>query len=426
MQLGPSLNHVLRRVLPVISPSPSELEQADSAASRFVSKLNKELKPKGAKAIIGGSNKKQTQLRNTFEIDVFALFNYKKYSSGDKNLSDILGPALKKPFKKAERIHGSRDYFQVSIKPHTFEVIPILNISSAKQAKNITDVSPLHAKWVARKAKGKFSEIRLTKAFMAACGVYGAESYIRGFSGYACEILAIHYGSFVNVLKAAAKWREKAVIDTEKHYQSRNPLLELNKSKTGSPMIIIDPVQPSRNVTAALSREAFTAFRETASKFLKKPSEEFFKKKTISKKELIKSKGKKTRLLILEIAPEKNKKDVMGTALLGKYEMLREALLGNKFLVEKSSWQWEGGKALLWFLISTKYPGKYEKREGPRVSDKTNSERFRQKHKRAFVSRGRLFATAERRFKKPQELVKSVTSGSRFRNRIKSSEAEWH
>ncbi len=420
------LNSVLDTVLPNISPFPEELSNADSAASFFVSKLNKSLKPKGAEAIIGGSNKKQTQLRNTFEIDVFACFNYKKYSQNDKNIPDILEASLKKNFKKAERIHGSRDYFQVLVKPYLFEVIPILNISSAKQAKNITDISPLHAKWVARKSKGKFSEIRLTKAFMAACGVYGAESYIRGFSGYACEILTIHYGSFANLLKAATAWGEKKIIDTEKHYLARNPLLELNKSKTGSPLIIIDPVQPSRNVSAALSTEAFTRFKETASKFLKKPSEEFFKKKAVSKKELVESKGKDSRLLILEILPEKNKKDVMGTALLGKYEILKEAFLKNSFIVEKSSWQWEGGKALMGFFISKKYPDKHEKRIGPKVSDKNNSDRFRQKHKRTFVSGGRLITMVERRFKTPQALVKLVIASGRFRNRIRSSEAEWH
>ncbi len=426
MRHGSSLNLVLKRVLPVISPSPSELKQAESAAKLFISKLNRNLKPKSAMAIIGGSNKKQTQLRNTFEIDVFALFGRRKYSDNDKSLSELLEQAIKKSFKKAERIHGSRDYFQISVKPYLFEVIPILRISSAKQAKNITDISPLHAKWVAKKAKGKFGEIRLTKAFMAACGVYGAESYIRGFSGYACEILTTHYGSFANLLKASENWREKTVIDTEKHYRSRNPFMEMNKSKMGSPLIIIDPVQPSRNVSAALSTEAFTLFKDMASKFLKKPSEEFFKKKVVSKKELIKSKGKKTKLFLLEISTEKNKKDVMGAALRGKYELLKEAFLKNRFIVEKSSWQWEGGKALIWFFISSKYPSKHEKRKGPKVSDKNNSERFRKKHKRIFVSGGRLIAMVERRFKTPQALAKSVTTDCHFRNRIKSLEAEWH
>lgn len=426
MKHSPKLSPVLKAALTEVSPSGEELKQAELAAEQFVSKLNKHLAPFWAKAIIGGSNKKQTQLRNTFEIDVFALFNYRKYSQSDKGISDILERALKKSFKKAERVHGSRDYFQISKAPYLFEIIPILEVSSAKQAKNITDVSPLHAKWVARKAKNKVGEIRLAKSFMSGCGVYGAESYVRGFSGYACEILAIHYGSFVNLLKAAAKWKEKQVIDPEKYYKSKNPMLELNKSKTESPLIIIDPVQPGRNVTAALSKESFDLFRSAASKFLKQPSINFFKKKIVRKKELIKSKGKDASLLLLEIAPEKNKKDVMGTALLGKYELLRDAFLKNGFRIKKSSWQWNDGAALLWFLISKKYPSKFERREGPRISDKFNAERFRQKHRKAFASKGRLFAMVERKFKTPPELAKSIGSSENFRRRIKSVKMEWH
>ncbi len=425
MSLNSELSQVVNSILPKISPTKSEMSAAGAAAEEIVARINKTLKSKGASAIIGGSNKKQTQLRNTYEIDIFVLFNYKKYSE-DAKISNILENTLKKQFKKIERLHGSRDYFQILKSPYLFEIIPILNISSSKQAKNITDISPLHARWVAGKVKGKFGEIRLTKAFMTAAGVYGAESYIRGFSGYACEILTIHYGSFLNLLKAAEKWKEKDVIDTEKHYKSKNPLLELNKSKTGSPLIIIDPVQPSRNVSAALSICTFTLFKEKASKFLKKPSEGFFKKTIISKKELINSKGKNTKLLILELSPEKNKKDIMGTALFGKYEQLKDAFLENSFKIEKSSWQWEGGKALLWFFISSKYPPAQEKRRGPKISDKNNAARFRQKHKRTSISGGRLAAMVERRFKTPPELIKSILESTNFRKRLESLEAEWH
>ncbi len=426
MKPGQKLNSVLKAALAKASPSKEELEHAELAAGQFVSKLNKHLKPKRVKAIIGGSNKKQTQLKNTFEIDVFALFDYKKYSQNDKAISDVLEGAIKKAFKKAERVHGSRDYFQISKAPYLFEIIPILEVSSERQAKNITDVSPLHARWVARNAKSKLGEIRLAKSFMAGCGVYGAESYVRGFSGYACEILTINYGSFVKLLKAAAKWKEKQAIDPEKHYRLKNPMLELNKSKTEGPLIIIDPTQRGRNVTAALSKESFDLFRSEASKFLKHPSISFFRKKTTSKKELVKSKSKDTNLLIVEIMPEKNKKDVMGTALLSKYELLREAFLKNGFRVKKNSWQWDGGSSLLWFFISKKYPGKFEKREGPRISDKFNAERFRQKHRKAFISKGRLFAMVERKFQTPKKLVEYTLSGENFKKRIKQARVGWY
>ena len=54
----------------------------------------------------------------------------------------------KKSFKKYERIHGSRDYFIVDFENLSFEIIPVLKIKNATEAKNITDISPLHVKWM--------------------------------------------------------------------------------------------------------------------------------------------------------------------------------------------------------------------------------------------------------------------------------------
>ena len=131
------IKQLLEEVSRNITPSSEELEQAESAANKLVLKLNKSLKSVSAKAVVAGSNKKHTQLKNTFEIDVFVLFNYKKYSNNDKTISDILEAKLKKLFKKIIKLHGSREYFQIEIKPYIFEIVPILNITSSKQAKNI-------------------------------------------------------------------------------------------------------------------------------------------------------------------------------------------------------------------------------------------------------------------------------------------------
>lgn len=420
------LKEALEEVINDITPSSEELKRAESAAGKLVSRLNKPLKSLKAKAIIAGSSKKGTQLKGVFEIDVFVLFNYKKYSDNDKEISDILEGVLKKTFKNAIRLHGSRDYFQIKTAPYTFEIVPILEIKSSKQAKNITDVSPLHAKWVARHSKNRLAEIRLTKAFLSALNIYGAESYVRGFSGYACEVLAIHYSSFVNLLKSAAKWREKQVIDPERFYKSRNPLFELNKSKTLSPLVLIDPVQPSRNVTAALSKEAFTAFKKAAAKFLKRPSKSFFTKKIVTKQDLINKTSKHSLLLILELIPVQNKRDVMGAAILRKYELVKNKLAEHLFKIIQSSWEWKGKKAILWFYISKRFPSKYEYAKGPVKSDSANSSRFKQKHKRVFVRAARLYSKEKRKFPSPQPLVKFIMKQNNFKSRIKRVKAEWH
>lgn len=415
---------VLEEVIPTIRPSTAEDKQTNAVIRSVLIKLNKQLKSISVEAIVGGSGKKQTQLKNIKEIDVFVLFNYKKYHN-NPNISDILEKKLK-IFKSVSRIHGSRDYFQVKKDGYLLEIIPILRVSSAKQAQNITDVSPLHSKWVGRKSKNKLDEIRLTKAFLSALGIYGAESYVRGFSGYACEILTIHYGSFLRLLQAAGKWKIRQIIDPEKIYKHKNALLELNKSKTQSPLILIDPVQSSRNVTAALNEESFENFINTSRKFLTKPSPKFFTQKIVTKNDLIKGKSGKEMLLILQVVPAKNKTDVMGSAILHKFELLKDALIQHKFTVRRNSWLWDGTCALLWYFIDKKVPSPFESRTGPLVSDKTNSARFKKKHKKTFVKNRRLFAKVKRKFLQPKELVKFVLAQDNFKRKIKSVKAEWH
>ena len=61
---------------------------------------------------------------------------------------------------------------------------------------------------------------------------------------------------------------------------------QLNKSKTQSPLIIVDPVQPDRNAAAAVSREKFEIFKKKAREFISKPEVEFFQVKKIDIKEL--------------------------------------------------------------------------------------------------------------------------------------------
>ena len=73
-------------------------------------------------------------------------------------------------------------------------------------------------------------------------------------------------------------WKDKVIIDPENYYKGRNILDEMNKSKTYSPIVIIDPVQAERNAAAALSIEKFESFKAASLQFLRNPSVKFFEK----------------------------------------------------------------------------------------------------------------------------------------------------
>ncbi|MDP2909340.1 MAG: nucleotidyltransferase domain-containing protein, partial [Nanoarchaeota archaeon] len=329
------MQEVLKRVLAKIKPSKQEEQEVKKVAKNIINKI----RIKDAKPVLGGSGEKGTWLRGTHDIDIYVKFNPKKYKNGE--ISQILKKELKKKFSKTETLHGSRDYYRIFTSNYTTEVVPIMDIKKVEESQNITDVSPFHAKWVKKHKKG--DEIRLAKAFCRAQNCYGAESYIQGFSGYVLEILTIHYGSFESLLKNAAKWKNKEYIDQKKHG------VKLNKAKTYSPLILIDPVQADRNAAAALGREKYHQFIQAAQKFLHDPKEEAFEKKEITEEQL-KHKAEGKELVMIEVTPLKGKEDVVGAKLLKALEYLRNKLAKEGFKIYDHNWKWDK-KALFWFIL---------------------------------------------------------------------------
>lgn len=276
----------------------------------------------------------------------------------------MLEKVLKKNFK-IKKFHGSRDYFQIRKNGFTYEIVPILAINKAADAKNITDVSMLHTGFV-KKHKQVKNEIRLMKKFARGIGVYGAESHINGFSGYVIEILTINYNGFLNALRAISKWREKEFIDVSKYYRNKEDIKRnLNESKLISPLIVVDPVDKNRNAAAAIDEEKFSLFVKKAKEFLKKPSIKFFEEKKIEIKD-IKKKYKGKNLVILRVKGKLSKPDVTGTKILKVYDFVFKGM--EDFKVKERGWSFdEKTKALLWYVLKEKKLGKVEIVSGPPV-----------------------------------------------------------
>ena len=191
-------------------PGKEELSEIREKLKEFLGVFKAHLKKKkiNADVFIGGSFAKQTMIKKEhYDIDVFVRFD-KKYK--EKDISSITKQALV-GVKNVQEIHGSRNYFRIRFNSSFFiEVVPVLKVSNPKEAENITDLSFFHVKYVNQKVKNKktLDEIRLAKAFCHANNVYGAESYISGFSGYGLELLIYHYKTFLNFAKVMAKTKE--------------------------------------------------------------------------------------------------------------------------------------------------------------------------------------------------------------------------
>ena len=406
---------VLNEVLKEIEPDEKYQKEMFKRINEIIIKINRGLKD--ANAVLGGSGAKGTWLK-TFDADIFVLFDYRKYNSRSQELSDILEIILKKNFNGLRKLHGSRDYFQLKHGNFTFEIVPILKITKAEQAKNITDVSPLHSRWVLRHKK-LASEMKLAKQFCKANNLYGAESHLRGFSGYVCEILSVHYGSFINILKNAAKWQEKTLIDVEKYYRRQDVFKIINTSKLASPLIVIDPVQKDRNAAAALSLEKFSDFKVAAAKFLRKPSKDFFRPKRLMDK-FLKGKIGNRNLIMVKLSALDGKSDIAGSKIVKAYEFFIRELEKNEFKIIKKGLEFQDSAATACFLFGKKGLEKTRLVEGPPLKLSQHVLNFKKLHKKTFKKNGKIVALEKRKFTKAEELLKKISKENYVKERCKS------
>lgn len=379
-------------VLATIKPTPEEQQKVAAATKIFLQKLNQKLPE--AEAILGGSGAKGTWLSGNHDLDIFVLFPLKEYSSRSAELPQLLEKSLKQAFPKQEfqRIHGSRDYFQAVYERFNIEIVPILKITKAEQAINITDISPLHTRWVQKRPTKVKDEIMLAKQFCKANEFYGAESYIGGFSGYVLEIIVSHYGSFEKMLRASVKWKNGDVIDVEQLYPKKNALFHLNQSKVRSPLIVIDPVDKNRNAAAALTEEKWLLFRKRAAEYLKKLSPSFFEKKKLnldSWKKEVQSRAHHGVWIDLNLA--EGKEDVIGVKIVKAMEFIRKEL--SPFAVVDAHWVWDKRQqASLCFESKISQRPVEEIKAGPPLAMKEFVADFKKKNKNTFVEKDRIMA----------------------------------
>ena len=392
-----------RTVLKNIKPSAKEDKEIRSIANKII----KSIKIKDTKLELGGSSAKGTWLKGNHDIDIYVKFNPKRYAGID------ISKVLRSKVKEGVVLHGSRDYIQIERDGFTIELIPIMDIKKVENAHNITDISPFHKKFVLKHKKFQ-NDIRLAKSFAIANACYGAESYIKGFSGYSLEVLTIHYKGFSKLLKAASQWKSKTVIDTLNLHGGE---VNLNKSKMHSPLILVDPVQDTRNVTAVLSLEKYLLFKNAAKKFLKKPSPHYFVREEFSLEKL--KKKNKGKLICIELKPLEGKRDVVGAKLLKSFEYMKKELESNNFVLKDSGWHW-GEDALLWFMLPNTRLSAKVKHYGPQKNSKDRLDNFKKKWKgkRIYTEKSKTYVMKARVYRDPEKLLSDLTENEFVKKRI--------
>ena len=415
-------------IIEKIKPSKEELARIEGLVAGLKEKIEGGLKKGRIKAdiFIGGSLAKNTLIKKErYDIDLFVRFNFKDSCSKQDKLSNMLEKVMRLHKLKYKRIHGSRDYFQIKAErmPVVFEIVPVLSIRNPKEARNVTDLSFFHVNYVSKHASEKLADdIRLAKAFCYAQNCYGAESYIQGFSGYAVELLVLHFSGFMKFIKEVINWEKplsenkKIVIDPAKHYKNADEVTtQINEAKLASPIVLVDPTYSARNATASLSVETLLKFIGACKELVKNPGEKSFERKKPDIALIRKIAVKKGAKLAVLFAGAKSLKEEVASAKLRKFfDFVVFIMQKNGFAVLKKEIEFAGKEAKMY--ATYKKPSSIRIVPGPPINKIDSLLNFRKKYRKVFIKNSKAFARARRKIKDIKGLVNSVNSSPEIRD----------
>lgn len=318
--------------------------------------------------VFGGSFAKGTWLRGDADIDIFVKIKPSVSVERFEVLGKSIGQEALKKHKPKLR-YSDHPYVEAFVRGIRVNVVPCYNVEQGKW-QSAADRSPFHTEYISSNFDDeKRMQARLLKKFFKGVGIYGAEISTGGFSGYVSEVLVLKYGSFENVLRAAADVQDRQVIAVGE-YDS-----DIVKGFR-SPVIIIDPIDSRRNLGTAISPESVGRFVLAARAFLASPSLQFFREK---KKHAKASAKLYPNVLVVEFAHKERSPDIIWGQLKRSLNAMAKQLEIADFIVLRSSCITdEKTSAALAFLLESITLPLYTKRKGPEV--------FRRKDTASFIS----------------------------------------
>ena len=261
-------------VLGMVKPGPGDYEAARRAVEEAVRIARRSLHLAGYRGFelrVEGSYAKDTWLRGELDIDLFALFDREVCLRVAETFVERLLPIVASLGVPVEVRYAQHPYLRLLVEGIWVEFIP--GCKPGGKVLTPVDRTPLHTRYVRSRLTPEMrDEVRLLKSFAKGIGVYGAELAVGGFSGYLLELLVAHYRCFRSVLEAAATaWRPPVIVGVDGLDPS-----PLQRRYPDSVMYVPDPVDPERNVAAAVRPRSLATFILAARGYLEKPGPQFF------------------------------------------------------------------------------------------------------------------------------------------------------
>ena len=412
-----SPRQILKAILKEIKPTKKEERELNSFAQKVLKIAKSIAKKYNAEPMLVGSLTRGTWLPDKKEFDVFILFPETVTPNELERKGLLIGKKIVERLKGTYVVeYAQHPYVSADFKGIKVDIVPCYKIRDTNKLLSAVDRTPFHVQWLKKHLKKKQGdEVRLLKKFLKVHGIYGADAKTLGFSGYATELLIVVYRDFINVLKAAIKWKPGEIIDPEGYYKEKDYKF-LRKKFKNQPLILIDPTDKNRNVTSALSVENFFKFKKYAKEFLNNPSKETFygkQKRPLTDIEFSQLRFRRgTEIIMIKFKPPKVVPDILWPQLRKFAERIKNILEERKYefkVYGTSVYTDEKDIALVLLEMEVSRLPYVQKIVGPPVFDEVNSKRFIESHKSnvsgPYIEGIRWVVEVKRKFKNAKEKI---------------------
>ncbi|MGD1004279.1 MAG: CCA tRNA nucleotidyltransferase [Methanoregulaceae archaeon] len=393
-------NLVLKR----IRPSKIERDHICGVAHRLLNAINATGEADG---MVVGSIARNTWIKGDRDLDIFLLFPPSLSHEGLKEKGLSLAHSIASLFtEKFCEKYAEHPYINALIDDIDVDLVPCYAVETATKIQSSVDRTPFHTRYIADKINGRIDDVLLLKQFTKAGGIYGSDQMTEGFSGYLCELLVLYYGGFAPLLEAVTKWRPGTIIDIEQHAAK----------SFSEPLIVIDPVDPKRNVAASVSLDRMVEFIELSRGYLNEPSEAFFilsKEYSLTKNQLVSLLKKRgTYLFAITFATPPYIEEIIVPQLKRSATSIRQHLERNGFDVHHADYFMQSDRCMLLFELLTNKLPKIRHHTGPPLWNRTNADKFFEKHiadksSGPYIKDGRYEVEVPREFAYVKELLSS-------------------
>lgn len=362
-----------------------------------------------AKGMVVGSVARDTWITGDRDLDVFMLFDPALPRAELERRGMDLARKIAAQFGEGMREkYSEHPYINTTVRGLDVDLVPCYAVKSATGIQSAVDRTPFHTRYIREHIEGFVDDVLLMKQFAKAGGIYGSDHMTEGFAGYLCELLVIHYGGFTPLIEAAGSWHPGLVIDSAGH----------QAKEFDDPLVVIDPVDPKRNVAASLSMTRMFEFVELARGYAAHPRIAFFMPRRdpalTRERFCARLEARGTHLYALVFPTPRILPDVLVPQLRKSMEAIGGMLDRYGFTVSRMESCMEEEHCMLLFELLVRDLPPLKRHMGPNIWNTANVENFLEKYTAGvfsgpYIDDGRYYVEIPRKHTLAAEVLRSAS-----------------